>query len=478
MNAKFFSILAILISLTYTKSLTHLSASIEDQNRLSSTKTSNAFRTYTDKSGYNTSVQVIDTKKRFDRVRFVPRMFSQWIALYVETQSYDFISTLDKKGYVNNDGSLKHGTESLAIPLKTNAIIQYHIIKAYYEKKYTEKWIYSELESVGVIDKDGFLTHTDTFSDTYNPYDFDQYYADIKHINLNVSNPVIAEALHRELLRMLSEMSLSIHVTQQETTRYQSRKRDFFESLLDQLAGNIVGRLFFPDTVKTVKQKMTYSPNINPKHLFTNIKLGFAKAAYYKGAVGNTVYYGVHEQKSIEYGQGLNQNFDGEFKNKAYRTVSARYLQKTTPPVFSEWMTVSGAQFSFNQLKHSPNTSVQWYSVRAVVGTFSKSTETLFSGGLTLLNNSIKNHSKLGISLAVDGTFHLIPSFGLYYRIDSNFGLNLHPDTSNWGLTTFGLGFKTGIPPIQLKFGYDWVKGIQEWQSLHEGYVAGLTVYF
>ena len=44
---------------------------------------------------------------------------------------------------------------------------------------------------------------------------------------------ISAFAKHPELLRFIKQSSLSIHVTQEETTRYQSRKENFGDSFLD-----------------------------------------------------------------------------------------------------------------------------------------------------------------------------------------------------------------------------------------------------
>ena len=213
------------------ESLSEINNNINESGSRSSSSSNRSRQAYySEQSGYNTDVQILGSEERFERVRFVPSMFDTWVRLYVSAQSYDLIAQLKDNGYVNMDGTLKPSVSSINVPLTPYKVINYKEISHHYKNKYTSIWIFDELVRAGILDAAGFLTNTESFSDAFNVSDFDQYKGLIASVNFKFSSTVISEEMKRELLRLLQESSMSIKVTQQETTRYQSRKEGFFES--------------------------------------------------------------------------------------------------------------------------------------------------------------------------------------------------------------------------------------------------------
>ena len=141
----------------------------------SSSSSSSTTYNYNERGGYNTEVHIIGSEKKFDRVRFSKRMLATWTALFVEAQTLDLISQLKDNNYVNEDGTLKSAVKGLGVPLTPGEVINKEKIIDYYRNKYTTNWIFNELKRVKVLDKQGFLTQTESFSSTFNNKDFDPY---------------------------------------------------------------------------------------------------------------------------------------------------------------------------------------------------------------------------------------------------------------------------------------------------------------
>lgn len=469
---QFIWIMCVVLSMAiYGESLSDINTNI---NTSSSSSSSSQPRRYYEGSGYTTDVQIIGSEKRFERVRFVPSMFDAWIELFISAQAYDLIVQLKDNGYVNPDGTLKDTVLNLGFPLTPYQAIQFGEIKNHYKNKYTSVWIIEELIRVGVLDNDGFLTNTQSFSDEFDPMAFDQYKNAIRSANFKFSSSVISEELDRELLRLLQESSMSIHVTQQETTRYQSRKDGFVDSFLDQLGGNILGNIFYKDQVKTSKRKVVYSPNIHVLTMFTNISFGFSKAPYHQGALGNIIFYGGNSQRVVSI-QFAKNNDDIE-----HLGVGVSFLSKQSQGfVGGQKIKASGLNVQVNELRDKTGHNT-WMSARFLSGQFGMTHDTQLSFGLANFTSSFRGDSQLGLAFGFNGTYHIMRYFGVYYGVDTNFGFNLFDNESEesttWAVNRINVGFQSAIAPLRFRVGYEWVTGQQS--IIFEGVKANVGIYF
>jgi hypothetical protein len=447
--------------------------SLSDINTNINTSSSSSQRgRYYGGSGYTTDVQIIGSEKRFERVRFVPSMFDAWTELFITAQTYDLIVQLKDNGYVNPDGTLKDTVLSLGVPLTPYQSIQFGDIKSHYKNKYTSVWIIDELIRVGVLDNDGFLTNTQSFSDAFDARAFDQYNNAIRSANFKFSSNVISEEMARELLRCLQESSMSIHVTQQETTRYQSRKDGFVDSFLDQLGGHILGRIFYKDQVKTNKRKVVYSPNIHVLNMFTNISFGFTTAPYQHGALGNVIFYGGNTQRvaSIQFAKN-NDNIE-------HLGVGVSFLSKQSQSyVGAQQVQASGVNVQVNELRDKTGHNT-WMSARLLFGQFGMTHDTQFSFGLANFTSSFRGDSQLGLAFGFNGTHHIMRYFGAYYGLDTNFGFNLFSSeaSTTWAVNRINVGVQSAIAPLRFRVGYEWVTGQQS--IVFEGMKANVGMYF
>jgi hypothetical protein len=451
MSVKFtlpFIFIFCLTSLVMSESLSNLDKQVNASPKQSTTTSSS--RVYNEQSGYNTSVQVIGSEKKFNRVRFSPNMFVAWQSLYITAQTYDLIGQLKSNGYVQSDATLSESVRDLSVPLTPNLVINESEIRTYYKRKYSLDWVVNELVSVGVLTNDGFLTDTSSFSDTFNEKNFDIYWPKIRKIKFDFSNDTISESMAMELFRLIKEASLVVIVTQEETTRYQSRKDNFVDGFFDQLGGSILGNLFYKDKIKTVKQKMTYTPNTNVYDLFSTIEFGFVSSPYAKGARGDLAFYGQSYQNSVSVhyakdGQLSHVGARLVFYNQQKNYIQARKLQ--AGGVFVSWDEIqeSASRLGVSSIQYSWTHVGMSYDVQLSLGVASK-----FS--------SHRSDMQLGPAFRFDGTYHFISHLSAYYGVEANFGLNLLDEENRtpWVMSRYFLGLQTGKSWLQLRTGYEW----------------------
>ena len=223
-----------------------------------------------------------------------------------------------------------------------------------YSDTYKEKNKYARY-----YETETFFPRPDVERGPFNPNDFNQYKTKIERINFNFSNSAISYAMQDELLRVLKQNSIVVHVLQEETTRYQSRESGFFESFLDQLGGNALGSLFYKDKINTVKQKIGYSPNINIFSLFTNIKFGFAQAPYAKGARGNMIYYGKNNQNAFHF----NVSNDNSNQSQTHYGAQISILNQWADlPLEEETVLASGIRVDVNEIRDNTG-HLTWMSI-------------------------------------------------------------------------------------------------------------------
>ena len=475
MLIKQFLILILCSFMISAESLSSINNSIKKSSGSSSSSSSSSSTTYKEQGGYTTDVHILGSERKFDPVRFTPVMLNAWLKLHNEAQTYDLISQLKQNGFVRADATLTDAVTSINVPLTPNKVINKKQIESYYEKKYTNQWIYSELIRVGVFDQQGFLTNTENFNDTYNASNFNIYIESLKQINFNFSNNAIAQSLRNELLRFIKQSSLSIHVTQEETTRYQSRKENFGDSFLDQIAGSLLGDLFFKDKVKTVKQKMDYSPNFNVYNLFTDITFGFANAPYGNGALGSIVYYGKAKQNQAN----LSFSTDADNDNLQHLDIELSFLSQLHANSFvKETVVASGPSIHFNELRESTD-QLTWMGVRYNVSNFSLKATNNFSLGISNYTSSYNGNSQLGLALGYNGSYSPIRLLGVYYGVETNFGFDLFnsEDSTTWAINQFNLGLQSAFDVVHVRFGYEWLTG-QNGTQLFEGAVFNIGYYF
>ncbi|MGA0242095.1 MAG: hypothetical protein ACO3K7_03760 [Candidatus Marinamargulisbacteria bacterium] len=459
-----------LTSHVMSESLSNLDKQVNASSKRSATTSSS--RIYNEKSGYNTSVQVIGSEKKFNRVRFSPNIFVAWQSLYIMAQTYDLISQLKSNGYVQFDGTLSESVRDLSVPLTPNLVINESEIRTHYKRKYSLDWIVNELVSVGVLTNDGFLTDTSSFSDTFNEKNFDVYWPKIRKIELNFSNDTIAESMAMELFRLIKEASLVVIVTQEETTRYQSRKDNFVDGFFDQLGGSILGNLFYKDKIRTVKQKIVYTPNTNVYDLFSTIEFGFVSAPYAKGARGNLTFYGQSYQNNmgIHYAKDKQLSHVGArlvFYNQQKNYIQARKLQ------------ARGVLISWDELRESAS-RLGVSSIQYSWAHLGMSYDLQLSLGLASKFSTSRSDMQLGPAFRFGGTYHFISHLSAYYGVEANFGLNFLDEENRtpWVMSRYFLGVQTGVSSFQLRGGYEWwVMGSNNYVGF-DGMTIGLGATF
>ena len=459
-----------LTGLVLAESISNLNQNITKGNQ-SASSTTRTYQPIKEQSGYNTQVHIIGSEKKFDRIRFVPSLFNRWTALYIEAQTFDLIEQLNTQGYVNANGTLKETVTTLSVPLIPNQVISKQKIQEYYQNKYPSQWVVSALKKVGVLDSDGFLVNTDSFSDEFNGNDFKPYKKQISKIDFNFSTQAVQKAFETELLRVLKESSTMIHITQEQTTRYQSRQDNFVDGFLDQLGGDLLGKVFYKDTIQTVKRKGVYSPNMDPFWLFSNITFGFSSAPYAHGAPGNMIFYGQKKQSVLSVDIS-NQTGQSHLQLGTYqwqtRTQSASLPQ--------EMIQFGGWQVTMNDL-HDTKDQLLWASGGWLFGNRQARFDQDIFVGLGAYSSRLTGDVKLGLSLGYGGVYHVVRHLGVYYGIQSQFGFDFTKESGmSWMVNVYELGLKTAWKQFEANVGYQWVAG-QNGTHVFDGLKLGLGLY-
>ena len=133
------------------ESLSSINDSIKKSSGSSTNYSSSSSSTYKEQGGYTTDVHILGSERKFDPVRFTPVMLNSWLKLHNEAQTYDLISQLKENGFVRPDATLTDAVSSINVPLTPNKVINKKQIETYYQMKYTNQWIYSELIRVGFL---------------------------------------------------------------------------------------------------------------------------------------------------------------------------------------------------------------------------------------------------------------------------------------------------------------------------------------
>ena len=290
----------------------------------------------------------------------------------------------------------------------------------------------------------------------------------LRKINYNLTIDVLSEELARELLRCIKEESTVIVITQSEVTRYQSRKDGFFESLLDQAAGSILGSVAFKDKVSTVKQKLNYKPNINAFSYYPNIFFGQTPTPYYKGSRSNIMLYGagVKNAVNLEYGRKSGVNHTS-LEYRIQRVVESDLINQT--------VSYGGISIKGDHLAAFDG-RLQWIGISGLVGVSSLRFDHEIKLGL-IHRNTHDNQSFLGYTMGYNGQFHAFGFMGLYYDFDHFGGINFDRNAQQWMFSNINVGFQTAIHPFTARLGYDWILG-KEAQLMHQGLVAELSFSF
>ncbi len=464
--APFILMCFLLITPTHGQSIRSVNSSVNASS--SSSASSYGRPVVNEQGGYNTSVQVIDQQKQFDRISFKPGMFKAWHELLIRAHVYHSVVQLKQDGHVNSDGSLNESVASLGMGLTPNRVIDDNQLMQYFKSKYPIQWVYDELTRVNVIGSGGFLVGTESFSKAFNDYDFEPYLEKINGISFGFRTSAINSELATELLQFLKESSMTIVVTQEETTRYQSRKSNFFDGFLDQLGGNVLGSIFYKDKVKTVKQKLNYSPNIDVLNLFSSIDYGFAKAPYFKGAMGDVIFYGQRTQNQAQVSYGNSKHYDAIH-------VGVSFLKQAGSATMNKSFIYTGWAFAVDQIKDNENNDLTLMGGRYMRGGTTPKSIYDLSFGLSAKTSSLRGDTQLWLGIGGKYTYHLIRYLGVFGLFDSNFGINLNND--NGALTRMQLGLQTTVSMVSISCGYEWQNG-NDGDAFFEGLVTGIGIYF
>ena len=230
-----------------------------------------------EKSGYNTSTQVVGSKEIFTRHQFREGDFDGWLTLVYQAQAFDLFEKLVADRRLTAKG-IVIGQE-LVIGDNTaepGTMVTPEWLCDAMPRTYTGRDILSQLIQQGVLDQTGFVAGvTGNKNIEFEPVDFSSILPKLMKISLPIQNTNLATAIMDDLYNLIVTYHREIEVTSQQSTTYQSRNDNILVGLFESIGGNFLAKTFSPDKINVSRTGLAYTPRIDVGS-YSSLKIGFA----------------------------------------------------------------------------------------------------------------------------------------------------------------------------------------------------------
>lgn len=230
-----------------------------------------------EKSGYNTSTQVVGSRELFVRHQFRVDDFSQWLDLVYRAQAFELFQRLVAEKKISTRGIIITQDivmgESIA---EVGTMLTPEWLFDNMPRTYHGADILKQLMDAKVLDATGFVVDiSGTKNIDFNSSDFSLMLPKVLKIALPIENQILAAAILNDLNELIINDHREIEVTNQQTTNFQSRNNDLFSGLLETLGGNFLAKTFSPDKTNISRTSLNYISKVNVLS-FYDFKVGFA----------------------------------------------------------------------------------------------------------------------------------------------------------------------------------------------------------
>ena len=401
------------------------------------------------RSGYNASSQILGTKVLLVRQKFSGSEFDSWLALLrhgLAVEKFKELIALDPKARPDIDVILANDIPFFRMDLMV--LLQ--------EKK--------------VLDKNGFLIgFSNAIKEQFDENDFAFLPDKLAAVNFGLKNKDLEEDLRRELYRVIIYEHQLQEVTQEETTRYQSRKEGFFENILDQFAGSAVGSVVYPDKIHKTKQKVLYVPFLDVMAYFPEIVWGFANYPFENPNKGLVILNGDHNLTQLDASYQSKDGITHYEVGLRRRIIFNRDRRNENHIPFGELFA------NYNRV-YDASSSTHFASLGIGGGAAGKHYIYDFVIGPTLKLNS--GDSALGFYAQLGGSYFPFQplSIDMSYANFSQPNLFANPAQTLWSLSQFKIGLGAHVAFVSITGGYQWLSAPNA--IVNQGYYFGLQGYF
>lgn len=404
-----------------------------------------------EKSGYKTTSQVVDQKELFTRSiikvsDLEPFMPELWQAMALDQFTQAITNRLLSPQGIVMEVPFKVGNQVFA---PGHIVSVADLIRAN-KDAVTSTDLYRDLQTSAILNSSGLLAGLPaavTYS-TFSEVDFSFLSDGLSKLDFPIQNATLKAELQRDLGRLLAARHKVIEVTQEETTRYQSRQTGLFENIWDQAVGGFAGAVFFPDKLKTVQTSASWLPTVDVPQ-FYRFNKGFNERPYAFGGKGNVIVNGLDSQTQLCVTKLDNDGL-------TFIDGTCRFLWSHTTELDSPLL-ATGFQIQYQQLTDDSAQAIRLGSVDCVGSIEEADFYTRGIAGLTLKKDY---QSDWALGLNVGGEFGwnlpVVPAT-LFGALISHNQPNMLEKLTMWDWNVLQGGINVHLPWCSLTGGYEWV---------------------
>lgn len=452
----FFTILVVsclLPSLTWAsvsdidKAVNNSGKSASEQSSSTGTSTYNG----NGNGSYHTDVHLIGNETLYVRNRFSKFNFTPLVEMIVEAKAFENLESLIHDGRVSELHCLvQQGPLVLdQVVLNPGDSVTLDDLKKYWAGRVTVDWIWALLQNAGVLDAQGYLMGIkDDKAVLFSEVSFEPLLAKIKTMDLGIkTTPLQADILGDVYTYIVNEEKV-LQITQQESTRYNSTGKNFFESFVDSFLGNALGSFASPDKVKVVRQKAPWAPITDVLGYFNEFYTGFLPHPDFSR---NNGLVGMNGKLSMGTVEVMTSTFDDGtsfFSTQGfYRFIPQTH--RLSPSIgFGE------AGIIYNHVSDSSETIK---NLDALVGVGGAGPAFLFDFNLGLTYRDGVAYNSLGALYRVAASFYPFKPFSLDFSAIGRAQPNLILGGYNWEYSEYNLGLSAYLSQASLGVGYHWM---------------------
>ena len=412
----------------------------------------------TSKEGYyDRQTKVIGSSKEFNQRKFELNSFEPWIDLLVETKAIDKYIEL-----VNSKKITQHGRVLVAIELDKMYNLYQKVslenLRKYYQSSFSGAYVLGLLKQQLIIDDFGYLVGADKFKHVLDQSDFNFIETKLAELNFGLTNEKANKFLATELYRYILNESTLVVVDKLETTNYQSKKSGFFDSLVDTMAGNFVGKIFNPDKISTSKGTQIWSAQFDPYDYY-KIYYGFSDYAY-EATNGYVAMFGDEKLNSFSLLRHNSSTISQIGGDLSFRKAIISYNDAMVPYV--------KFGLGYDVLEDSSG-RMSFYDLNVGGGSNSPFMMSEFNFGLAYKSGI--GAEGLGFSWQFKGDIYPVNPFYLTFSTKGYLQPNFIEQKTNWSYSEFTVGLGLVFHSLAVEGGY-------QWNTIHEGWIGQGKLFF
>ena len=403
---------------------------------------------FVEQGGFQTDVHILNQEEKLIIKRFTPNTMEPFVHLLNQLRGGLYFQKWQNEGKIDYQGKILK--QSVNLGFKTRHHGQHLTLKdviQWSKQSYTPFHFFKKLQDAGIIDKQGYVASISEQSvkDTEN-FDFQNLQNKIQNFSFGFGDQKLTNQLRNSLFDYLKIKSTVINITQEETTRYQSREENFIDAFFDAIGGNIIGSIFFKDKVQVLSEEKGWKPSIDLDQYLAPYYLGFANTPYYSTLDGLSIINGNSTLTEVSVGH-INQDPDSLLNiNWQNRTLTSTHPAS----IWENHYILTSVKYQHLEQDSNKN---EYYQVSLGIGGIGENHYAEFYGGLT--GYKTDGETSIGINFGGSAEWYVLKPFSLYLEGTTSFqpGKN---NITNWGLNQIGLGSAIHLDRAKIKLGYMW----------------------